>query len=256
MCLVRLLLVLFLIGALAPGARAQSRLDEIAARGVLRVGLTGDYRPFSLLDKATGQYSGIDVDLANSLAQALGVRLEIVPTKWADLINDVKSGRFDIGMGGVSVTLERAKSAYFSTPVLRTGKAAIARCTDKSKYQSLAEIDRPGVKVMANPGGTNERFDRAHLKHADIVILPDNATVFDELVAGHADLMITDAVETRLQQKLHPELCAIHPDAPFDLGELAYLLPRDITWKLFVDEWLNIERETGAYQGVVVKFLE
>jgi cyclohexadienyl dehydratase len=154
------------------------------------------------------------------------------------------------------VTLERAKSAYFSTPVARTGKAAIARCTDKSKYQSLAEIDRPGVKVMANPGGTNERFDRAHLKHADIVIFPDNATVFDELVAGHADLMITDAIETRLQQKLHPELCAIHPDAPFDLGELAYLLPRDITWKLFVDEWLNIERETGAYQAVAAKFLE
>jgi cyclohexadienyl dehydratase len=256
MCLVRLLLVLFLIGALASGARAQTRLDEIAARGVLRVGLTGDYRPFSLLDKATGRYSGIDVDLANSLAQALGVRLEIVPTKWADLINDVTSGRFDIGMGGVSVTLERAKSAYFSTPVLRTGKAAIARCTDKSKYQSLAEIDRPGVKVMANPGGTNERFDRAHLNHADIVIFPDNATVFDELVAGHADLMITDAIETRLQQKLHPELCAIHPDAPFDPSELAYLLPRDITRKLFVDEWLNIERETGAYQAVVVKFLE
>jgi cyclohexadienyl dehydratase len=140
--------------------------------------------------------------------------------------------------------------------VVRTGKAAIARCTDTSKYQSLAEIDRPGVKVMANPGGTNERFDRAHLRHADIVIFPDNATVFDELAAGHADLMITDAIETRLQQKLHPELCAIHPDAPFDFGELAYLLPRDITWKLFVDEWLNIERETGAYQTVAEKFLE
>jgi cyclohexadienyl dehydratase len=75
-------------------------------------------------------------------------------------------------------------------------------------------------------------------------------------VAGHADLMITDTVETRLQQKLHPELCALHPDAPFDFGELAYLLPRDATWKLFVDEWLHIERETGAYQAATAKFLE
>ncbi len=256
MRLVQFLLALCLVGALASGARAQTRLDEIMTRGVLRVGLTGDYRPFSMLDKATRQYSGIDVDLANSLAQALGVRLKIVPTKWGDLINDVKGDRFDIGMGGISVTLERAKSAYFSTPVVRTGKAAIARCADKDKYQSLTAIDRPAVKVIANPGGTNERFDRDNLKHAEIVVFPDNARIFDELVVGRADLMITDAIETRLQQKLHPELCAIHPDTPFDFGELAYLLPRDITWKLFVDEWLHIERETGAYQATITKFLE
>ncbi len=256
MRLLRLLSVLFLLGAFTSGTRAQTRLDDILARGVLRVGLTGDYRPFALLDKTTGQYSGIDVDLANNLAQALGVKLEIVPTKWADLLTDVKNDRFDIGMGGISVTLARAKSAYFSTPVVRTGKAAIARCTDKDKYQNLAAIDQPGVKVIANPGGTNEHFDRDTLKKAQIVVFPDNATIFDQLVAGRADLMITDSVETRLQQKLHPELCAIHPDAPFDFGELAYLLPRDITWKLFVDEWLHTARETGAYQATVAKYLD
>lgn len=255
MRLVRFLFVLCLLSVLASGARAETRLDEIVARGVLRVGLTGDYRPFSLLDKTTGQYSGIDVDLANRLARALGVRLDIVPTKWADLMKDLKDDRFDIGMGGITVTLERAKSAYFSAPLLRSGKTAIARCTDKDKYQSLAQIDRPDVRVITNPGGTNERFDRDNLKRAKIVIFPDNTTIFDELAAGHADLMITDAVETRLQQKLHPELCAIHPDAPFDFVELAYLLPRDMAWKLFVDEWLHIEQETGAYQATAAKFL-
>ena len=75
----RFLLALTLL--LLPTATwAQSRLDEIVARGTLRVALTGDYRPFSFLDKATGQYAGLDADMANNLAESLGVKLEIVPT--------------------------------------------------------------------------------------------------------------------------------------------------------------------------------
>ncbi|WP_216856280.1 transporter substrate-binding domain-containing protein [Acidisphaera sp. S103] len=248
------LLVFFAALLFATGAVAQSRLDDIAARGTLRVGMTGDYRPFSQRD-AAGGYTGLDVDMANNLAEALGVKVEIVPTTWASLLPDLSSGKFDIGMGGISITLPRQRLAFFSRPVMRVGKAAIARCADKDRFQTLAEIDRAGIKVIVNPGGTNERFDRANLHQADIVGFPDNARIFDELVAGKADLMITDAVETKLQQKLHPELCAIHPDQPFDFGELGYLLPRDIVLKQFVDQWLHIAVENGLWRGLLEKYL-
>jgi cyclohexadienyl dehydratase len=249
--------VFVLVLALAGQALAQapSRLDDIVQRGVLRVGLTGDYRPFSTLDKATGQYSGLDVDMAGNLAAALGVKVEIVPTTWSGLLGDLSAGRFDVGMGGISVTLLRQKTAFFSIPLLRVGKTPIARCADKDRFATLAQIDRPGVKVIVNPGGTNERFDRANLKSAQIVVFPDNARIFDELAAGHADVMITDSVETRLQQKLHPALCAIHPDAPFDYGELAYLLPRDIVLKAFVDQWLHLAMADGTWQHLLASYV-
>ena len=67
--------------------------------------------------------------------------------------------------------------------------------------------------------------------------------------------MMTDAVETRLQQRLHPELCAIHPDRPFDHSELAYLLPRDTALKAWVDQWLHMQDETGERQKLVAKWL-
>ena len=140
---------------------------------------------------------------------------------------------------------------------MRTGKAAIARCTDKDRFDTLAAIDQPGTRVIVNPGGTNERFDRAALKQAQIVVFPNNAAHLRRTrIAGHADVMITDSVETRLQQKLHPELCAIHPDIPFDFGELAYLLPRDMALKLFVDQWLHLSTENGTLPRLVRRWLE
>ena len=248
------LLAFFAVLLFATSAFSQSRLDDILARGTLRVGLTGDYRPFSQRD-ANGIYTGLDVDMARNLSESLDVKLEIVPTTWATLLPDLTDGKFDVGMGGISITLPRQRVAFFSQPVMRVGKAAIARCVESARFQTLADIDRPGVKVIVNPGGTNERFDRANLHQAEIVTFPDNTRIFDELVAGHADLMITDTVETKLQHKLHPDLCAIHPDQPFDFGELGYLLPRDIVLKQFVDQWLHITVETGVWRSRLDQYL-
>lgn len=251
-----LLALLLLLAPLAAApARAQAVLDAILARGTLRVGLTGDYRPFSI-KTADGKFEGLDVDMAESLARALGVKLEIVPTAWGKLLPDLTAGAFDIGMGGISVTLDRAKVALFSTPVMRAGKAPIARCADKDRFTTIADIDKPGVRVIMNPGGTNERFARANITRAELILFPNNAVIFEEIVANRADVMMTDAVETRLQQKLHPELCAINPDKPFDFSELAYLLPRDLVLKQFVDQWLRISTESGERAKALAKWLQ
>ena len=239
----------------APASAETSRLDSILASRVLKVGTTGDYRPFTALDKATGEYSGLDIDLARSLGAALGVKVDFVPTTWRSLAQDLAGGAFDIAMGGISVTLDRQKIGFFSAPYLRDGKAAIARCADQAQYQTLADIDRPEVRVVTNPGGTNERFDRARLHAADIVVYPDNLTIFDRLAEGEADVMITDASETRFQQKLHPNvLCAIHPDKPFDFGEKAFWMVPDPALKAFVDQWLHLAIEDGEFDRLYAKW--
>ena len=231
----------------SPAASAPSnRLDEIIARGVLRVGTTGDYKPFTYR-VADGRFIGLDIALAADLAKTLGVKLELVPTTWGAMMVDLHEDRFDVAIGGVSVSLERQKKAWFSIPYLRDGKTPIARCDDAHKYQTLADIDRPEVQLIVNPGGTNERFARAQAPHATLTVFPDNVTIFERIAAGEADVMITDAVEARLQQRLHPKLCAIHPEAPFDFSEKAVLLPRDVVLKAYVDQWLHQAIESGAF---------
>ncbi|MBR0798838.1 transporter substrate-binding domain-containing protein [Bradyrhizobium jicamae] len=257
-----LALSLLLSSSLAPGARAQetqapSRLDEIVKRGTLRVGMTGDYLPFTSLDKETRTFRGFDVDMAQALGKALGVKVEFVPTSWPQMMKDFEADDFDIAMGGVSVTFDRQKKGLFSTPIMREGKTPIARCADKDKFDTLAEIDRPGIRVIVNPGGTNERFARANVKSAEIRVFNDNTKIFDEIAKGDADLMMTDASETRYQQKLHPGvLCAVHPDKPFDFSEKAYWMQRDVALKAFVDQWLHIATEDGSFGKIYAAWFE
>jgi cyclohexadienyl dehydratase len=243
--------------AAAAHAEQPSRLDDIIKRGSLRVGMTGDYRPFTYFDKGSAKFTGFDVDMAEALGKALGVKVEFVQTAWPQLMKDFEADNFDIAMGGVSITLDRQKKGLFSTPIMREGKTPIARCADQGKYQTLADIDKPGTRVIVNPGGTNERFARANVKNAEIRVYGDNVTIFDEIAKGEADLMMTDSSETRYQQKLHPGvLCALHPDKPFDFAEKAYWMQRDGALKAFVDQWLHIVAEDGTFRKIYAAWFE
>jgi cyclohexadienyl dehydratase len=246
-----------LLVAASAQAQQPSRLDEIIQRGTLRVGMTGDYLPFTSLDKESGRFRGFDVDMAEALGKAIGVKVEYVKTAWPQLMKDFEADKFDVAMGGVSVTLDRQTKGAFSTPIMREGKTPIARCADAGKYQSIADIDRPGTHVIVNPGGTNERFARANIRNAEIRVYNDNVTIFDEIAKGNADLMMTDASETRYQQKLHPGvLCAVHPDKPFDFAEKAYWMQRDAALKDFVDQWLHISMQDGSFEKVHAAWFE
>lgn len=225
-------------------------LDAVPRRGVLRVCTTGDYRPYTHRDPKTGAYSGIDIEMAEDLATSLDAKPRYTATSWAKLVDDLAAGRCDIGMGGVSITLPRARAAYFSEPTRTDGKTPIVRCEDKDRYRTLAQIDRPGTTVVVNPGGTNEEFARAHIKRATIKVHPDNTTIFDEIIAGRADVMMTDAGETRYQAKIHPELCSVHPEKPFTFSEKAYVLPRgDDEFKAYVDQWVHLATHDGTYRA-------
>ncbi len=225
-------------------------LDRIRASGVLRVGTTGDYTPFSLL-RADGTYAGADIDMAHDLAATIGVRLEFVPTVWVDLLDDFLSHRFDIAMGGVTVNPPRAEKAFFSIPTFVDGKRPLARREDGERFISVAAIDQPGVRVIANPGSANEAFARANFTRADLTIHHDNASVFLEIVAGRADVMVTDGLEADHQAALHPELCAVPVVAPFTRLEKAYMFARDPALKSFIDDWLGAAFASGAWRAAL-----
>jgi len=145
----------------------------------------------------------------------------------------------------------RAEKAFFSIPTFVDGKRPLARREDRDRFTSIAAIDRPGVRVIANPGSANEAFARANFTRADVTIHHDNASVFEEIVAGRADVMVTDGLEADHQAELHPELCAVPVAAPFTRLEKAYMFARDPALKAFIDRWLAAAFASGAWQGAL-----
>jgi cyclohexadienyl dehydratase len=230
-----------------------SLLDKILARKQLRVGTTGDYAPFTI--KNGDGWSGIDIDLAKSLADSLGVELVFVQTSWPTLMQDLKSSRFDIAMGGISKTQERQREAFQSRAYLNDGKTPIVRCGDEQKYDTVDEINRKGVKVIVNPGGTNERFAQAKLPNADVTVFPDNTRIFDEIAAGRADVMVTDKIEVQWQSARNPKLCPAMNGA-FNLTEKAYVMPQDDALVNAVDAWLDKIEANGTLKATFDKYLK
>jgi cyclohexadienyl dehydratase len=241
--------------AAAQGAPVSS-LDSVQSAGVLKVCTPGDYKPFSF-QKADGAFEGLDVDLVASLSTSLGVKPAWIKTSWSNLMPDLIAGKCDISVGGISVTTERQKKAFFSSAYMVNGKTPIARCADVAKYQSVADIDKPATRVIFNPGGSNERFARANFKQAQMRLNPENLTIFDEILANRADVFVTESAEAITQQRLKPGLCAINPDKPLQYGEMAWLLPRgDVAFKAYVDQWLHLAKASGEYQKAESQWLK
>ncbi len=227
-----------------------SALPRIHSTGALRVGITGDYAPFSL-EQPDGSLEGTDVILAERLADTLagtgleGGKVRYIRTTWRTLLPDLLAGKFDVALGGISVTPDRLAAAAFTAPYHQGGKTFIARCADGERYATLALADQAAVRVLVNPGGTNERFVRAQFHQANIRVVPDNRAVFAALLAGDGDLMMTDDVEVALQTRRHPALCRA-TNLLFEPSTKAVLMRRDPALEAVVNDWMQRELQAGV----------
>ena len=210
----------------------RTKLELIRERGVLKVGTTGDYMPMSFLDPEMGRYFGIDAELAEDLAEALGVKLEYVETSWPSLLEDTIAGRFDLAICGITITDDRKEKALMSD--------------SSCKYTSLEAINRLEVRVMSNPGGTNEEFVRENLPDAVLMLHDFNQEIPAMVASGEADVMITETVEAGYYAGRDDRLAAPMINRPFTLGGFGVLMPKGSEELLnYVNGFLEDERKSG-----------
>lgn len=200
----------------------------ILERGTLLVGTTGDYRPLSFLEPATGEYWGFGIDVVQEIARYIGVGVSFVKTSWPTLSADVqaKPQIMDLAIGGITITDARKETMLMSEGYLANGKTILCRADEADRYQSLADIDKPEVRVMVNPGGLNEKFANEHLTHATIIVHQKNEEIPSLIAEGQADVMITEITEAPYYVKSDTRLAAPLLDCPFTHGRIGVLMPK------------------------------
>ena len=228
------------------GAEARS-LADIKASGKILVGSTGDYKPMSYLNKETGKYEGFDAEMAESLAKALGVKLEYVPTMWKTLQADTLAGKFDVAICGITVTDARKAVMAMSDGYLTFGKTILCTKSKEALFKSLDDVNQPSERVMYNPGGTNEKFAKEFCAKAQLTMHEHNAEIPGLVGEGKADIMITETMEARRYAKDNPKVAAPLVDNPFTENHFGVLMQKDYPCLLdAVNKWMASIKADGT----------
>lgn len=203
----------------------QPTIARIQNRGTILIGTTGDYRPLTFRE-ADGTYWGFGIDMAGEIAKRLGVGIEFVQTSWPTLSADVQAEpqTFDLAIGGITITDARRETMLMSDGYLHNGKTILCRASEADRYKTLADIDKPEVRVMVNPGGLNEKFANENLTHATIIVHQKNEEIPSLIAEGEADVMITEITEAPYYIQTDTRLVAPLMNAPFTNGEIGVLM--------------------------------
>ncbi|UOQ93890.1 transporter substrate-binding domain-containing protein [Halobacillus shinanisalinarum] len=157
---------------------------DIVEQGKLTFAASGEFRPFSMT--TGGEMTGFDIDVGNAVAKELGLEPVQEKSKFAAIVEGVKSGRYDIAVASHTITEERAKEVDFSTPYYYSGAQIFTR--PDSNSETLEDLE--DLEIAVSKGSTYVKFaekvtDKIKVYDSDVVAL-------QALAKGRHDAVITD----------------------------------------------------------------
>jgi polar amino acid transport system substrate-binding protein len=153
---------------------AADMLQDIKSKGSLTCGVLTVSPPFGLVDPATRQPSGFDVDMCAAIAAKIGVKLEVKPITLESRVAEVALGRIDIASAALAYNAERAEQIAFSSSYYQQPLKIITQ-TDSSIYKFS---DLKDQKISATKGSTIERYILEQIPGVSVVNFQDTASAF------------------------------------------------------------------------------
>ncbi|MGF1660468.1 MAG: transporter substrate-binding domain-containing protein [Rubrimonas sp.] len=241
------------LGLLAPATHAQdarqalsqsSVVEQIKSRGAIRVGMA-TFIPWAMRDK-NGELIGFEIDVAKKLAADMEVDVEFVPTAWDGIIPALLAGKFDVIIGGMSITPARNLTVNFSRPYAHSSLGVMA---NRSLAEGLAwpeGYDAPEVTFACRRGATPcawiaERFPRATLRQFD-----DEGQMVQEVLNAAAHAAVSSQPTPAFEIYENPELLFAPTDEPINPGNEAFALRKGDPDALnFFDNWILVNTASG-----------
>jgi polar amino acid transport system substrate-binding protein len=225
---------------------AESAVEQIAKRGVIKVGMDV-FVPWAMKDKK-GELIGFEIDMAKKLAKDMGVKIEFVPTKWSGIIPALITGKFDVLIGGMTITTQRNLKINFTRPYYYTEQGLMAHKKKAASFK-VSDFNSPDVTIAARLGSTaavaaKQRFPKAKLRLFD-----DEPAAVQELRNGNVHAMVS-------AQPLPSSTAIEYPDTIMVYDEVMMLEAIGIGVRKsdndtlnLINNWIEINRNNGWIQG-------
>ena len=226
---------------------ADSMVQNVLKKGKLRVGMD-TFVPWAMKDK-TGKLIGFEIDVATRLAKDLGVKVEFVPTKWAGIIPALLTGKFDIIIGGMSVTPERNKTVNFSIPYYYTGQSMVASKKLAAGFSSLADFNKPEVVLAVRLGSTQVVAARKYMPKAKLRQFDGEAQAFQEVINGNAHAAVASAPTPAYQAIKYPDQLFLPLPDTFTREPIGFAVRKGDPDSLnYLNNWIRVVRSSGWIQ--------
>ncbi|MBF0672328.1 MAG: amino acid ABC transporter substrate-binding protein [Salinibacterium sp.] len=175
------------LAACSSGGGDGSGLDAITESGTIVIGTEGTYRPFSFHEGGSGELTGYDVEIAQAVAEKLGVEAQFEETQWDAIFAGLEAGRFAMIANQVSISPDREESYEFSAPYTVSPGVIVVRSGDTS----IRSFDDLAGKTTAQ-SLTSNWYGLAQEAGANVEAVEGWAQAVDLLLQGRVDATIND----------------------------------------------------------------
>lgn len=197
--------------AAASNAEAGDLLAQIQARGEIVVAMEGTWAPWTYHDE-NDVLVGYDVEVAQKIAEKLGVTPRFVEGEWDGLLSGLDAGRYDIMVNGVDITPERAEKYDFSTPYA-FNRTAVIVSSDNNEITAMEDLSgkHTANTISSTYAETAEQYG------AEVTGVDDLNQTFELLLSGRIDATLNAEVTYYDYMKAHPDaaikIAVLAPDA-------------------------------------------
>ncbi|MBE1285226.1 MAG: transporter substrate-binding domain-containing protein [Rhodobacteraceae bacterium] len=229
-------------------AKAEGVLEDIQKRGTLRVGMA-TFVPWAMRDKE-GNLIGFEIDVAKKVAEDMGVEVEFVPTAWSGIIPALIAKKFDVIIGGMSITPQRNLTVNFTLPYAHSGQQMASNTELAGGFQSMDDYNDPSVTISCRRGATPCNFAQKRFPKATLRRFDDDAQAFQEVVNGNAHATISSAPKPAFWSEAHPgKVFVANNGENLSRGDEAFALRKgDADALNFFSNWILVNTSNGWLQ--------
>ncbi len=179
-------------------------LDRIAKKGELVVGTAASMPPLNMTTKE-GEIIGFEIDIAQYMAEAMGVKLKLEAMPFSELLPALESGKVDMVLSGMTITGKRNLNVAFVGPYFTTGKAFMTKIKTIAAAKETSEINSPDTTLVALKGSTSQIFVENYIPLAKLVLTSSYDEAVDMVLKDKVGAMVADYPICAVSVMRHPD---------------------------------------------------